>query len=209
MGAAECRGTEQKRAEQTTIEFILDLEDCVSVWRKAKCAQPRQSVLDSALFWIHKDLTYASNRLLSMCCGSTLCRDRRRGPAVCCSGCMCHDEECVCAREHGEHSRLHPTEPLPASVCIRLWSLCLHWRRPPSKAVSRFWSGRLQSLLVYWATSFCTFLFVSMCLGTGCPSMTAAWLQKRLQTGTIGPDEASGWKEAMMWRLTGSLAGHF
>lgn len=103
---------------------------------REQAAQPRQSVLDSALFWIHKDLTYASNRLLSPRCWSMLCRDWRQGPAVYCWGCVLvcarHRDVhfiCVCvfcgARE-GERKRQQPTVLLPASLPICLCSVCLH-----------------------------------------------------------------------------------
>lgn len=75
--------------------FLL-LAACTEKQSREQAAQQRQSVLDSALFWIHKELTYASNRLLSTCCRSMLCHDWRQGLAVCCWECMCHRDVHVC-----------------------------------------------------------------------------------------------------------------
>lgn len=99
---AVCRGKEQDDVKgwwwvSSWTWKIVSPGACGAQQSGESAARPRQSVLDRALFWIRKDLTYASNSLVSTRCSSTLHCDRRQGPAVCCWGCVSVSlQVCLC-----------------------------------------------------------------------------------------------------------------
>lgn len=122
---AVCRGKEQDDVKgwwwvSSWTSRIVSPAACRAQQSREQAAWPRQSVLDSALFWIHKDLSYASNHLLSLHCRFMLHRERRQGPAVYYWGCVfvtIHVCVCVCA--------LRRRRAFNLCVCWRVCSGCV------------------------------------------------------------------------------------
>lgn len=143
-----CRGKEQNDVKgwwwvsSWTSRIVLPAT-CRAEQSIEQAAWLRQNGLDGALFWIHKDLSYASNRLLSLRYRFMLHHEQRQGTAVYYWGCVCvyvtaQDVHSIYVCWHicsahvcllcvwWEHKHQHPMVLLPSSLSICICSVSFH-----------------------------------------------------------------------------------